>query len=44
MTVEEARKNAMLCMPNYEGQVKRVDECEQEDYDICIATSWQTAY
>lgn len=31
-------------MPSYEGEVKVLKECISEEYDVCIATSWQTAY
>lgn len=44
MTMEEAKKNVKICMPSYEGEVKVLKECISEEYDVCIATSWQTAY
>ena len=44
MTMEEAKKNIKACMPSYEGEVKELKECLSEEYDVCIATSWQTAY
>ena len=44
MTMEEAKKNIKACMPSYEGEVNELKECLSEEYDVCIATSWQTAY
>ena len=44
MDVDMAKKNAMACMPNFHGNVKKVSECFADQYDICIATNWETAY
>lgn len=44
MDVDTAKKNAMACMPNFHGNVKKVSECFADQYDICIATNWETAY
>lgn len=44
MKIEEAKNNVKLCMPSYNGKVKNIKECMNDTYDVCIATSWQTAY
>jgi len=44
MNPDIAKANAVKCMPSFNGSVKKLDECLSEQYDICIATSWKTAY
>lgn len=44
MPVDTAKKNAMACMPNFRGNVKKASDCLADQYDICIATNWETAY
>ena len=44
MSIQETKKNVHLCMPTYKGSVKNIKDCMNENYDVCIATSWQTAY
>ena len=39
-----AKANAMKCIPKFNGDVKRIDDCISEQYDVCIATSWISAY
>ena len=42
--ISEARKNVKECMSEFAGAVKNINDCEKENFDICIATSWQTVY
>ena len=42
--IESARRNVKLCMRDFEGNVKTYEESLDIDFDICIATSWQTVY
>ena len=42
--VSEAKKNVKECMSEFSGAVKSIDDCTRENFDICIATSWQTVY
>ena len=44
MSIQETKRNVHLCMPTYKGSVKNIEDCMNENYDVCIATSWQTAY
>lgn len=44
MDVETARNNAIACIPEFNGAVKKISDCLTDQYDICIATNWQTAY
>lgn len=42
--VKEAKANAIKCMPEFHGEVKPASECIKDKYDVCIATTWQSAY
>lgn len=44
MNPDLAKANAVKCIPSFNGSVKKIDDCLSEQYDICIATSWKTAY
>lgn len=44
MNIEEAKKNAVCCIPEFKGEVIKAKDCLQNEYDVCIATNWYTAY
>lgn len=31
-------------MPEFSGAVKKLDDCCNDLFDICIATNWESAY
>lgn len=44
MDIGLAKKNAKACMPEFSGAVKKLDDCCNDLFDICIATNWESAY
>lgn len=44
MKIDIASNNVTLCMPSLKAEVKYVKDCKDEQYDVIIATSWNTAY
>jgi glycosyltransferase involved in cell wall biosynthesis len=44
MDIDAAKRNAVRCMPEFNGEVRRAEDCLENEYDICIATNWNTAY
>lgn len=44
LSVRENEQNARKCMPDFHGEVKSLEMCESELYDVCIATGWRTVY
>lgn len=44
LSIVRNAQNVKKCMPDFHGEVKPLEMCESELYDVCIATGWRTVY
>lgn len=42
--IKEIHNNAIFNLPTYSGKIRNYDEVGIEDYDVVIATSWESFY